>query len=74
MEGGDPPSTPSPASVALLPRLCAGVCSLLLFFSRKTPDDDDEVLISAVSQCEAQLNIGVACDANANIVRMFCVI
>ena len=37
-------------------------------------DDDDQELISAVSQFEAQLNTGVACDANANIVRMFCVI
>ena len=37
-------------------------------------EEDDEELISAVSQYEAQLNAGVACDANANIVRMFCVI
>ena len=37
-------------------------------------EEDDEELISAVSQYEAQLNAGVACDANANIVRMFSVI
>lgn len=35
-------------------------------------DDDDEELVFAASQCEAQLNTGVAYDTNANIIRMFC--
>ena len=35
-------------------------------------DGDDEELLSAVSQCEAELNTGEADDINANIVRMFC--
>lgn len=34
-------------------------------------EDDDEELVSAASQCEAQLNTGVADDINANIVTMF---
>jgi len=35
-------------------------------------DDDDEELVFAASQCEAQLSTGVAYDTNANIIRMFC--
>lgn len=37
-----------------------------------TAEDDDEELVFAASQCEAQLNTGVAYDTNANIIRMFC--
>ncbi len=34
-------------------------------------DDDDEELVFAASQCEAQINTGVAYDTNAHIKRMF---
>ncbi len=35
-------------------------------------EDDDEELVFAASQCEAQLNTGVAYDTNAHIKRIFC--
>ncbi len=34
-------------------------------------DDDDEELMFAASQCEAQINTGVAYDTNAHIKIMF---
>ena len=43
-------------------------------FNISSPDSaeiDDEEMVSAAEQCEAQLNTGVAYDTNANIMRMF---
>ncbi len=34
-----------------------------------TAEDDDEELVFAASQCEAQLNTGVAYDTNAHIKK-----
>lgn len=36
-----------------------------------TSEEDDEELVSAATQCEAQLSAGVLYDTNANIVRVF---
>ena len=64
---------PAPAQNTPANPRTGGLAKLQLFDALED-DDDDQELISAVSQFEAQLNTGVACDANANIVRMFCVI
>lgn len=39
--------------------------------SRSTAEDDEE-LVFAASQCEAQLFAGVAHDTNENVIRIFC--
>ena len=67
------PLLPAPAqNTPANPR--TGGSAKLQLFDALEDDDDDQELISAVSQFEAQLNTGAACEANANIGRMFCVI
>ncbi len=58
--------------------MCCDNKSDLIWFSNSFnicapgTSDDDEELVFAASQCEAQLNTGVAYDTNAHIKRMFC--